>query len=159
MRHSALLVSLLMVLSASAQQPSDAAVADEYCDNLIQKWDLLFQWARAAAPDMEEGLADLDAYSEKGRRLIDNSFYPSEKAFLERAYLQAMLVAVHLATSTAAVAASVPTSSPSGCRIRFTVSMTVRTVMRAAFLASNVGNFPTCIWPAATHRRGDDSRV
>ena len=98
MRHSALLVSLLMVLSASAQQPSDAAVADEYCDNLIQKWDLLFQWARAAAPDMEEGLADLDAYSEKGRRLIDNSFYPYEKAFLERAYLQAMLVAVQLAT-------------------------------------------------------------
>ena len=98
MRHSALLVSLLMVLAASAQQPSDAAVADEYCDNLIQKWDLLFQWARAAAPDMEEGLADLDAYSEKGRRLIDNSFYPYEKAFLERAYLQAMLVAVQLAT-------------------------------------------------------------
>ena len=98
MRPSALLVSLLMVLSASAQQPSDAAVADEYCDNLIQKWDLLFQWARAAAPDMEEGLADLDAYSEKGRRLIDNSFYPYEKAFLERAYLQAMLVAVQLAT-------------------------------------------------------------
>ena len=98
MRHSALLVSLLMVLSASAQQPSDAAVADEYCDNLIQKWDLLFQWARAAAPDMEEGLADLDAYSEKGRRLIDNSYYPYEKAFLERAYLQAMLVAVQLAT-------------------------------------------------------------
>ena len=98
MRHSALLVSLLMALSASAQQPSDAAVADEYCDNLIQKWDLLFQWARAAAPDMEEGLADLDAYSEKGRRLIDNSFYPYEKAFLERAYLQAMLVAVQLAT-------------------------------------------------------------
>ena len=98
MRHSALLVCLLMVLSASAQQPSDAAVADEYCDNLIQKWDLLFQWARAAAPDMEEGLADLDAYSEKGRRLIDNSFYPYEKAFLERAYLQAMLVAVQLAT-------------------------------------------------------------
>ena len=98
MRHSALLVSLLMVLSASAQQPSDAAVADEYCDNLIQKWDLLFQWARAAAPDMEEGLADLDAYSEKGRRLIDNSFYPYEKAFLERAYLQAMLVAVQLAS-------------------------------------------------------------
>ena len=98
MRHSALLVSLLMVLSASAQQPSDGAVADEYCDNLIQKWDLLFQWARAAAPDMEEGLADLDAYSEKGRRLIDNSFYPYEKAFLERAYLQAMLVAVQLAT-------------------------------------------------------------
>ena len=98
MRHSALLVSLLMVLSASAQQPSDVAVADEYCDNLIQKWDLLFQWARAAAPDMEEGLADLDAYSEKGRRLIDNSFYPYEKAFLERAYLQAMLVAVQLAT-------------------------------------------------------------
>ena len=98
MRHSALLVSLLMVLSASAQQPSDGAVADEYCDNLIQKWDLLFQWARAAAPDMGEGLADLDAYSEKGRRLIDNSFYPYEKAFLERAYLQAMLVAVQLAT-------------------------------------------------------------
>ena len=98
MRHSALLVSLLMALSVSAQQPSDAAVADEYCENLIQKWDLLFQWARAAAPDMEEGLADLDAYSEKGRRLIDNSFYPYEKAFLERAYLQAMLVAVQLAT-------------------------------------------------------------
>ena len=98
MRHRALLVSLFMALSASAQQPSDVAVANEYCDNLLQKWDLLFQWARAAAPDMEEGLADLDAYSEKGRRLIDNSFYPYEKKFLERAYIQAMLVAVQLAT-------------------------------------------------------------
>ena len=97
MRHRILLVSLLMTLSASAQQPSDAAVANEYCDNLIHKWDLLFQWARAAAPDMEEGLADLDAYAEKGRRLVDNSFYPYEHRFLERAYLQAILVAVQLA--------------------------------------------------------------
>lgn len=97
MRYGIVLVSLLLTLPASAQGPSDAAVANEYCDNLIHKWDLLFQWARAAAPDIDEGLADLDAYAEKGRRLVDNSFYPYEQRFLERAYLQAMLVAVQLA--------------------------------------------------------------
>ena len=97
MRYRILLFSLLLTLSASAQQPSDSAVANEYCDDLIHKWDLLFEWARAAAPDIDEGLADLDAYAEKGRRLVDNSFYPYEQRFLERAYLQAMLVAVQLA--------------------------------------------------------------
>ena len=92
-----LLVSLLVTLSAQAQQPADLAVANEYCDALIHKWDLLFEWARAAAPDIEKGFADLDAYAEKGRRLINNSDYPYEQRFLERAYLQAILVAVQLA--------------------------------------------------------------
>ena len=99
MRHGILLMSLLWTLSVPAQQPqpSDAAVANDYCDALIRKWDLLFQWARAAAPDIETGLADLDGYAEQGRRLVETSLYPYEALFLERAYLQAMLVAVQLA--------------------------------------------------------------
>ena len=99
MRHGILLMSLLWTLSVPAQQPqpSDAAVANEYCDALIRKWDLLFQWARAAAPDIETGLADLDGYAEQGRRLVETSLYPYEALFLERAYLQAILVAVQLA--------------------------------------------------------------
>lgn len=97
MRISIVLVGLLVTLPASAQQPSDLAVANEYCDALIHKWDLLFEWARAAAPDIETGFADLDGYAEKGRRLIDNSDYPYEQRFLERAYLQALLVAVQIA--------------------------------------------------------------
>ena len=54
MRHGILLATLLWALSVPAQQPqpADAAVADEYCDEVIYKWDLLFQWARAAAPDI-----------------------------------------------------------------------------------------------------------
>ena len=99
MRHGILLMSLLWTLSVPAQQPqpSDAAVANDYCDALIRKWDLLFQWARAAAPDIETGLADLDGYAEQGRRLVETSLYPYEALFLEPAYLQAILVAVQLA--------------------------------------------------------------
>lgn len=99
MRHGILLVSLLWTLCVPAQQPqpADAAVADEYCDAVISKWDLLFQWARAAAPDMETGLADLDSYAERGRRLVNTSRYSYETRFLERAYLQAIVVAVQLA--------------------------------------------------------------
>lgn len=97
MRKWILLVGLLLTLSASAQQRTDTAVANEYCDALIAKWDLLFQWARAAAPDIETGLADLDAYAERGRRLVETTNYPYEERFLERAYLQAILVAVQLA--------------------------------------------------------------
>ncbi len=69
MRYGILLASILWTLSARAQQPqpADAADADDYCDAVIQKWDLLFQWARAASPDIETGLADLDAYAERGR--------------------------------------------------------------------------------------------
>ena len=99
MRHVILLVGLLWTLCAPAQrpQPADAAVANEYCDAVIEKWDLLFQWARAAAPDIETGLADLDAYAERGRRLVDRSLYSYETRFLERAYLQAIVLAVQVA--------------------------------------------------------------
>ncbi len=97
MRKRILLAGLLVTLSASAQQRSDYVVANDYCDDLIRKWDLLFEWARAAAPDIETGLADLDGYAQKGRRLIASSAFPHEERFLERAYLQAMLVAVQLA--------------------------------------------------------------
>ena len=99
MRHGILLASLLWTLSVPAQQPqpADAAVADDYCDAVIQKWDLLFRRARAAAPDIESGLADLDAYAERGRRLIDTSLYSYEARFLERAYIQAIVLAVQLA--------------------------------------------------------------
>lgn len=99
MRHGILLVSLLWALSVPAQQPqpADAAAADDYCDAVIHKWDLLFQWARAAAPDVETGLADLDAYAERGRGLVDTSLYSYEARFLERAYLQAIVLAVQLA--------------------------------------------------------------
>ena len=99
MRHGILLVSVLWTLSVPAQppQPADAATADDYCDAVIRKWDLLFQWARAAAPDIETGLADLDAYAEQGRRLVDTSLYSYEARFLERAYLQAIVLAVQLA--------------------------------------------------------------
>lgn len=99
MKHGILLVSLLWTMSVPAQhpQPADAAVADDYCDAVIQKWDLLFQWARAASPDIETGLADLDAYAERGRRLVETSLYSYEAKFLERAYLQAIVLAVQLA--------------------------------------------------------------
>ena len=99
MRHGILLASLLWTLSAPAQQPqpADAATADDYCDAVIHKWDLLFQWARDASPDIETGLADLDAYAERGRRLVDTSLYSYEARFLERAYLQAIVLAVQLA--------------------------------------------------------------
>jgi len=94
MRNGILVASLLVTLCASAQGPADNAVANEYCDTLIEKWTLLFEWARAATPDIETGLADLDSYAEKGRRLVEGSDYPYEQRFLERAYLQAMLIAV-----------------------------------------------------------------
>ena len=99
MRHGILLVNLLWTLSVAAQQPqpADAATADDYCDAVIHKWDLLFQWARAASPDIETGLADLDAYAERGRRLIETSLFSYEARFLERAYLQAIVLAVQLA--------------------------------------------------------------
>ena len=99
MKHGILLASLLWTLSVTAQQPqpSDAAVADDYCEAVIQKWDLLFQWARDAAPDIETGLADLDAYAERGRRLVDTSLYSYKARFLERAYIQAIVLAVQLA--------------------------------------------------------------
>jgi len=97
MRNRILLVGLLLTLSASAQQRSDVVTATDYCDMLIDKWDLLFQWARTATPDIEAGVADLDGYAEKGRRLVDDSLYAYEQRFLERAYLQAILVAVQLA--------------------------------------------------------------
>ena len=86
MKHGILLASLLWTLSVTAQQPqpSDAAVADDYCEAVIQKWDLLFQWARDAAPDIETGLADLDAYAERGRRLVDTSLYSYKARFLCR---------------------------------------------------------------------------
>lgn len=119
MRYGILLVSLLLTLSASAQQPSDSAVANEYCDTLIEKWDLLFEWARAAAPDIETGLADLDGYAERGRRLVEGSYYPYEQRFLERAYLQAMLVAVQTAmfgeTETVALMAQLKAGARTQC--------------------------------------------
>ena len=99
MRHGILLLSLLWTLSVTAQQPqpADAATAEDYCEAVIRKWDLLFQWARSAAPDMETGLADLDTYAERGRSLVDTSLYSYETRFLERAYLQAIVLAVQLA--------------------------------------------------------------
>lgn len=99
MRHGILLAGLLWTLCAPAQQPqpADAATADDYCEAVIHKWDLLFQWARAASPDIETGLADLDAYAERGRSLVDTSLYSYEARFLERAYLQAIVLAVQLA--------------------------------------------------------------
>jgi len=99
MRHGILLVSLLWTLSVPAQQPqpADAATAEDYCEAVIRKWDLLFQWARAAAPDIETGLADLDTYAERGRSLVDTSLFSYEARFLERAYLQAIVLAVQLA--------------------------------------------------------------
>ena len=99
MRYWILLASLLWTLSVPAQQPqpADAATADDYCEAVIGKWELLFRWARAAAPDIETGLADLDAYAERGRNLVDTSLYSHETRFLERAYLQAIVLAVQLA--------------------------------------------------------------
>ena len=99
MRYGILLVALCWTLPAPAQQPqpADAATADDYCEAVMHKWDLLFQWARAASPDIETGLADLDAYAERGRRLVDRSLYSYEARFLERAYLQAIVLAVQLA--------------------------------------------------------------
>ena len=99
MRYGILLLSLLWTLSVTAQQPqpADAATAEDYCEAVIRKWDLLFQWARSAAPDMETGLADLDTYAERGRSLVDTSLYSYETRFLERAYLQAIVLAVQLA--------------------------------------------------------------
>lgn len=99
MRHGILLLSFLWTLSVTAQQPqpADAATAEDYCEAVIRKWDLLFQWARSAAPDLETGLADLDTYAERGRSLVDTSLYSYETRFLERAYLQAIVLAVQLA--------------------------------------------------------------
>jgi hypothetical protein len=101
MKNGTLLASLLASLLATSpgfsQQTPDAEVANEYCDTLIEKWDLLFEWARAATPDPEKGIAALDEYANKGRPLVERSLYPYEQKLLERAYLQAVLVAVQLA--------------------------------------------------------------
>ena len=97
MKNGILLVGLLAISPSFSQQSPDAEVANEYCDRLIEKWDLLFEWARAATPNPEIGTANLDEYAEKGRTKVENSLYPYEQKFLERAYLQAILVAVQLA--------------------------------------------------------------
>ena len=118
MRIRILLIGFLLAVAAPAQQPqpSDAKVANEYCDALIEKWELLFQWARAAAPDIQSGLADLDGYAEKARPLIEGSYYAYERRFLERAYLQAMLVAVQLAMYSEAEVADVTLQLKEGAR-------------------------------------------
>ena len=118
MRIGILLVSLLLTIGASAQQPqpSDSAVATEYCEALMGKWDLLFQWARAAAPDIASGVADLDGYADRARPTVEGSYYAYERRFLERAYLQAMLVAVQLAVYSETEAAAVTLQLREGAR-------------------------------------------
>jgi hypothetical protein len=113
---TSLLASLLAISSGFAQQPPDAEVANEYCDRLIEKWDLLFEWARAATPDPEQGIANLDEYAKKGRPLVERSLYPYEQKLLERAYLQAVLVAVQLAIYPDAEATNLTAELKDGAR-------------------------------------------
>ena len=79
---------------------------------------LLFEWARAATPNPEIGTADLDEYAEKGRPLVENSLYPYEQKFLERAYLQAVLVAVQLAIYPDEEAINLTSGLKEGARIQ-----------------------------------------
>ena len=116
MRKEIFLIRLLATSPGLTQQSPDAEVANEYCDRLIEKWDLLYEWARDSTPDPDIGAADLDEYAQKGRRLIDNSLYRYEQTFLERAYLQAILVAVQLAIYPEEEAANLITELKEGAR-------------------------------------------